>query len=109
MYTEDIAETIAAFSLNHYLDTDDAQLQKNTHIVDPPITLVNLNLCVAVIKDWCSSRRLQLNDDKTELILFCSRSYLKILTLAETSLNSIQLSLSQQLWFRTSAFIWITN
>ena len=37
------------------------------------------------MKDWCFSRRLQLNADKTELIWFGSRSNLKKLTQAEAS------------------------
>ena len=87
MYTEDIAETIAAFLLNHHLYADDMQLQKNLSIVDINTTRVNLELCVAAIKDWFSSRRLQLNANKTELIRFGSRSNLKKLTQAETSLQ----------------------
>ena len=87
MYTEDIAETIAAFSLNHHLYADDRQLQKNLRIVDINTTRVNLELCVAALKDWCSSKRLQLNADKTEPIWFDSRSNLKKLTQAETSLQ----------------------
>ena len=84
---EDIAETIAAFSLNHHLYADYTQLQKNLHIVDIKTTRVNLVLYVAAIKDWCSSRRLQLNADKTKLIWFASRSNLKKLKQAETSLQ----------------------
>ena len=82
---EDIAETIADFSLNHHLYADDKQFKKNLCIVDIKTTRVNLELCVAAIKDWCSSRRLQLNADKNELIWFGSRSNLKKLTQAETS------------------------
>ena len=87
MYTEDIAEAIAAFSLNHHIYADDTQFQKNLRIVDIKTTLVNLELCVGAIKDWCSSRLLQLNADKTELIRFGSRSNLKKLTQAGTSLQ----------------------
>ena len=87
MYTEDIAETIAAFSLNHQLYADDTQLQKTLRIVDINTTRVNLELRVAAIKDWCSSRWLQLNADKTELIWLGSRSNIKKLTQAETRLQ----------------------
>ena len=50
VYMEDIAETIAAFSLNHHLYADDMQLQKNLCIVDINTTHVNLELCVAAIQ-----------------------------------------------------------
>ena len=87
LYTEDIAETTAAFSLNHHLYADDGQLQKNLRIVDINTARLNLKLCIAAIKDWCSSRRLQLNADKTELIWFGSRSNLKNVTQDETRLQ----------------------
>ena len=47
----------------------------------------NLEQCVAAIKDWCSSRRLQLNEDKTELIWFGSRANLKRLSQLDTTLQ----------------------
>ena len=87
VYTKDIAETIAVFSLNHHLHADDTQLQKNLRIEDIKTTRLNLELYVAAVKDWCSSRWLQLNADKTDLIWFGSRSNLKKLTRAETSLQ----------------------
>ena len=87
MYTDDIAATIATFSLNYHLYADEPQLQNNLRIVDINTTRVNLELCVAAIKDCCFPRRLQLNADKTELISFDSRSNLKKLTQAETSLQ----------------------
>ena len=39
------------------------------------------------VKDWCSSRRLQLNVDKTELIWFGSRANLKRLSHVDTCLK----------------------
>jgi len=35
-----------------------------------------LTSCVSEVAKWCASRRLQLNDDKTEMIWFGSRSNL---------------------------------
>ena len=59
VYTEDIAETIAAFQLNHHLYADDTQLQKILRIVDINTTRVNLELCVKLKtgphQDGCSS------------------------------------------------------
>ena len=48
---------------------------------------MNLGRCVAAVIDWCSSRRLQLNADKTELIWFGSRANLKRLSHVDTSLK----------------------
>ena len=43
--------------------------------------------CVSSIKDWCSSRRLQLNAEKTEIIWFSSKTKLKMLDPADLSLS----------------------
>ena len=47
---------------------------------------LNLELCIDAIKDWCASRRLQLNGDKTEIIWFGSRAYLNKLSSVDTTL-----------------------
>ena len=39
-----------------------------------------IEMCVESLMEWCSSRRLQLNPDKTELIWFGSKSNLRLLT-----------------------------
>ena len=85
VYTEDITETIADFSLNHHLEH-----LRRRHAAPKELTYCghknNLELCVAAITHWCSSRRLQLNADKTELIWFGPRSNQKKLMQAETNL-----------------------
>ena len=48
---------------------------------------LNIEECVSSIKDWCSSRCLQLNADKTEIIWFGSKTRLKKLDLVELSLR----------------------
>ena len=56
VYTEDIAETIAAFSLNHHPYVDDMQLQKNIRTVDTGHTH---NLCESGVM-CCSNQSLVL-------------------------------------------------
>ena len=46
-----------------------------------------LELCVEHLGDWCSSQRLQLNPDKTELKWLGSQSNLTKLSQLDTSLN----------------------
>ena len=56
-----------------------------------------LETCVGNLKDWCSSRRLQLNSDKTELICFGFRanlSKLKRLDVMSLTLCSVDLNQS---------------
>ena len=48
-----------------------------------------LETCVESLRDWCSSWRLQLNPDKTELIWFCSR--VNLVTLRQLNVMSLNL------------------
>ena len=57
-YTED----------NHHLYADDSQLLNHMRLEAVMEHRRRLETCVGNLKDWCSSRRLQLNPDKTELI-----------------------------------------
>ena len=80
VYTEDIVETIEAFMVNHYLYADDTQLQNHIRLEAIQASCRKMEQCVAAIKDWCSSRRLQLIADKTEGIRFGSRANIKKLS-----------------------------
>ena len=71
-------------TINHHIYADDMQLQKNSRIGDIQSTILNLELCV---KEWCSSRRLKFNADKTEIIWIGSRVNLRILSQVDTSLQ----------------------
>jgi len=47
--------------------------------------LLQLQNCVTDVREWCTSRRLLLNDDKTELVWFGSRSNLTKLACSDCS------------------------
>ena len=68
IYTEDIDETIDRFVINHHLYADDSQLLTHMQIVAAMDHRRRVEECVESLRDWCSSRRLQLNPGKTELI-----------------------------------------
>jgi len=46
-----------------------------------------LECCVSSVQQWCARRRLQLNEDKSELIWFASRCMLKQLTAKDTTMT----------------------
>ena len=73
MYTENIKKTIDRFIINHHLWADDSQLLAHMQINAVTEHCPRLGKCVESLQDWCSSWRLQLNPDKTELIWFGSR------------------------------------
>ena len=55
---------------------DDTQLYESSSLSDAESMQDRLTSCVSEVAKWYSSRRLQLNDDKTEMIWFGSRSNL---------------------------------
>jgi len=65
---------------------DDTQVIGRTKISNVPPTVNQLQQCIVDIRDWCVSRRLQLNPSNTELIWFGSRA-------SHTKLTSYDLSL----------------
>ena len=76
MYIEDIKETIDRFIINHHLYAADSQLLAHMKINSVMEHRRRLETFVESLWDWCSSRRLQLNQEKTELIWFGSRANL---------------------------------
>ena len=85
-YTEDLAYLITNYQLSYHLYADDTQLLGSTPTSAIQTTVNRLQSCAAAIHLWCSSRRLQLNPAKTELIWFGSRANLQKIATADLSL-----------------------
>ena len=73
---EDLEDTISSFTFNHHMYADDTQLLAHMSLKDVQYVRSVLERCILAIQDWCSSRRLQLNPDKTEVIWFGSKNNL---------------------------------
>ena len=71
-YAEDIEETIASHTPPFTYDT---QIQAHVHLQELYACVFKLECCVVAIKDWCSRHHLQLNPDKTELIVYGSKAH----------------------------------
>ena len=67
-YTEDITDLTKSHSVLCHLYADDTQLLDCCHIEHVPVVRSRLTSCVSEVAQWCASRRLQLNSDKTEVI-----------------------------------------
>ena len=67
-YTEDVEDTISSFTFNHHIYADDTQLLAHMSLKDVQYVRSALERCILAIQDWCSSTRLQLNPDKTQVI-----------------------------------------
>ena len=87
IYTEDLPVMIEGYTIKHHLYADDTTL-----LDDPPITSVaasisNMEHCIDAVYTFCSSKRLQLNPMKTEIIWFGIRDSLKRLQHTDLGLH----------------------
>jgi len=85
-YTEELAELIDSYRLVHHFYADDTQLMKNTRITDVSSTIQTLQQCIEAIHRWCTSRRLQLNPSKTEVIWLGTKANLMQMEHSDISL-----------------------
>ena len=69
VYTEDVADVISRHSVLFQLYADDTQLHASSRPDDFSCLRQRLEACVADFAQWCASRHLQLNADKTETLL----------------------------------------
>ena len=74
-------------NVHSHMYADNIQLYDSSSPVDAESVQDRLTSCVSEVAKWCASRRLQLNDDKTEMIWFCSRSNLAKLQRINLSLQ----------------------
>ena len=75
-YTDDVEDLIQTFSVNDHIYGDDTKLLAHMRLTEVQRYRRNLERCVGQIQDWCTSKRLQLNLDKTEIIWFRSKANL---------------------------------
>ena len=80
VYTEDQLAVIERYAIEHHLNANDTQLSD-----DIPITSVGVSINAA--HTWCSSKRLKLNQTKSEIIWFAIRASLKRLQHTDLSLH----------------------
>ena len=73
-YTEDVEDLIQTLSVEDHIYADDTQLLAHMQFTEVLRYRRNLERCVGQIQDWCTSKRLQLNPDKTEILWFESKA-----------------------------------
>jgi len=87
-YIEDSAELITSHQLGYHLYSSDWPHKDLWRI---PSTVNQLQQCIVDLRDWCASRRLQLNPSKTELMWFGSSA-------SHTKLTSLWSQSTSRLW-----------
>ena len=70
LYREDLPAVIEKRSIDPYQYADDVQLNVHLQINDVNAALQNMETCVGDVQNWCTSKRLQLNSSKTEVIFW---------------------------------------
>ena len=79
--------TIASYTVGHHLHADDTRVQAHVHPQEFRSCFYKIECCVGSTKDWCAKRGLQLNPDKTELIVFGLKARLSWLQREDMSLQ----------------------
>ena len=73
LYTQPISKIVSHHSLSHHCYSDDNQLYKSGPVTELPYIISSTQNCIADVKTWMTYNKLQLNDDKTELILIAPK------------------------------------
>jgi len=88
---------------------DDIQLYVVVAVADVQSVLNRLSDCVSDVKDWCSSRRLQLNDAKTDIAWFGSHANLIQLANVDCSLSIGDVTVKPSTVVRDLGVCWIAS
>jgi len=86
-YTEDVVDVFTRNRVHHHLFDYDKQLYRIGKVSEIDTIRHQLCCCVTDLRDWCSSRRIQLNALKTELQWFGSRANLRKFSSADQTLS----------------------
>ena len=87
LYTHPISEIVSYHSLSHHSFSDDNQLYKSGNITQLPEIIHSTQSCISDVKAWMTNNKLQLNNDKTEVILIATKTVLN----SDSVLQSINL------------------
>ena len=88
-YSEDVIIVFNAHHIQHHIFADNKQLFfASVPVAEAHEAEKTVERCVAAIKDWCASRRLRLNDGKTEVIWLGTRPRLQQLAGIDLNLSA---------------------
>ena len=69
LYTQPLVDIIQKHDINYHLYADDTQLYKASDVNSLPALLLSAENCISETKSWMVSNKLQLNEDKTEIMI----------------------------------------
>ena len=95
LYAAPVSDVISHNAMLHESFADDTQLHQSASIAEIDVVMSRTLGCIGDIKDWMTLNKLQLNDDKTELMLACPKKLLQHPSLPDSVLiNNIPVSFS---------------
>jgi len=86
-YTGDVTDIFERHHIGHHLFADDKQCYKSVAPSEVDLARDCLRACVADVRQWCQSRRLQLNSSKSEIIWLGTRHTLQKITPSNLTLE----------------------
>ena len=69
LYTQPLTSVIFKHPVSHVLYADDTQVYKSFDLGDCLSSILCVEKCVSDVKAWMTSNKLQMNEDKTEVLL----------------------------------------
>ena len=76
LYTHPVSDIVSYHSLSHHSFSGDNQLYKSGSITQLPEMSHSTQSCISDVKAWLTNNQLQLNNDKTEMILIATKTVL---------------------------------
>ena len=70
VYAEDAIDIFMRHRVHHRIFADDMQLTKHAKPSQVSNVAAELGSCMSTVNDWCTSKRLQLNTSKTEVMWY---------------------------------------
>ena len=95
LYTTPLGAIARKYQLNFHLYADDTQLYmsfKPNNVESLPLVISNIQNCVIDIKSWMTANMLQLNMDKTEVLVLMNKSLINPTTMNKIKIDSIDIS-----------------
>ena len=95
LYTTPLGAIARKYQLNFHLYADDTQLYmafKSNNAESLPLIINNIQNCVIEIKSWMTANMLQLNMDKTEVLVLMNKSLRNPITMNKIKIDSIDIS-----------------
>ena len=95
LYASPVSDVISHHAMSHESFADDTQLHRSASISEIDVLMTHTHDCIADLKTWMVHNKLQLNDDKTELMLVCPKKYRSHPSIPDSLvLNNVPISFS---------------